>query len=130
MDSHSLHILEYQKILERLAAHTSNGIGRDFASQLEPLPYPETVIRRLQETREARHLRDHDSGLPLGGIKDIRETLERARVETQLTGHELLDVMYTASAARRIRAFLTTRREHTALLAEMGSNLPVLQIVE
>ncbi len=130
MDSHSLHILEYHKILDRLVAHTSNGIGHEFALQLEPLPYPETVIRRLQETREARHLRDHDSGLPLGGIKDIRETLERARVEMQISGHELLDIMYTAGASRRIRAFLTTRRESSALLAEMGSNLPVLQILE
>src|ERR1019366_730231 len=130
MDSHSLRILEYSKILDRLVAHTSNGIGREFASQLEPLPYPETVIRRLQETREARHLRDHDSGIPLGGIRDIRETLERARVQTQLTGYELLEVMHTAGASRRIRMFLLNRKEHIPLLAEMAVNLPILQILE
>lgn len=130
MDSHSLRILEYHKILDRLVAHTSNGIGREFASQLEPLPYPETVIRRLQETREARFLRDHESGLPLGGIRDIRETLERARIQTQLTGHELLEVMYTSGASRRLRLFLLNRKESTPLLAEMGANLPILQILE
>ncbi len=129
-DRHSLHILEYPKILQRLMSHTSNGIGREFASQLQPLPYPETVVRRLQETRESRHLRDHDSGIPLGGIRDIRETLERARIETQLTGYELLEVMHTAGAARRIRMFLINRRENAPLLSEMGSNLPILQILE
>jgi hypothetical protein len=43
MDTHSLHMLEYKKVLDRLVAHTSNGIGREFASQLEPLPYPVTA---------------------------------------------------------------------------------------
>ena len=62
MDTHSLQVLEYPRVLARLIAHTSNGIGREFAEQLEPLPYPETVVRRLQETREARLLRDHESG--------------------------------------------------------------------
>ena len=130
MDSHSLHVLEYKKILDRLVAHTSNGIGRDFASQLEPLPYPETVIRRLQETREARLLRDHDAGIPLGGIRDIRETLERARIKTQLTGFELLEVMYTSAASRKVRLFLVNRRDKVPVLSEMGSNLPVLQLLE
>ena len=130
MDAHSLHILEYSKIIHRLAAHTSNGIGREFARQLEPLPYPETVTRRLQETREARDLRDNDSGLPLGGIQDIRETAERARIQTRLTGFEMLGVMHTVAAGRRLRVYLLNRQAKIPLLAEMATNLPILQIVE
>ena len=57
MDAHSLQLLEYRKVLDRLAVHTSNGIGKEFAMQLEPLAYPETVTRRLQETR-IRKLRE------------------------------------------------------------------------
>ena len=130
MDAHSLHVLEYKKVLDRLIAHTSNGIGREYAGQLEPLPYPETVMRRLQETSEARTLRDHDSGLPLGGIHDIRETAERARIETRLTGHELLHVLHTVEAGRRLRMFLLNRTEKAPILAEMATNLPILQIIE
>lgn len=130
MDAHSIHVLEYRKIIDRLVAHTSNGLGREFAQQLEPLPYPETVIRRLQETREARELRDSDSSFPLGGIHDIRETAERARIQTRLSGHELLTVMHTVSAGRRLRMFLLNRQEKAPLLAEMASNLPILQIIE
>jgi DNA mismatch repair protein MutS2 len=130
MDAHSLQLLEYRKILDRLAIHTSNGIGREFALQLEPLPYPETVTRRLQETREARELRAHDSGLPLGGIRDIRDTAERARISARLSPHELLEIMHTAGAARRMRMFLLNRADKCPLLAEMATNLPVLQILE
>ena len=130
MDAHSLSILEYRQVIEKLMAHTSNGIGREFASELMPLPYPETVVRRLQETREARHLRDEGGGIPLGGIKDVRETLERARIETRLSPSELLDLMHTTGAARRLRQFLLNRREECPMLGEMGTNLPVMQIVE
>lgn len=130
MDAHSLHILEYRKVIDRLAAHTSNGMGREFAEQLEPLPYPETVVRRLQETREARLLRDSDSGLPLGGIHDIREAVERARIGTCLVPRELLDVAHTAGSGRRMRLYLLNRREKVPLLAEMAQNLPILQIME
>src|SRR5579871_6772487 len=130
MDAHSLHVLEYRKVLERLLTHTSNGIGREFAGQLEPLPYPETVLRRLQETREARQLRDHDSGMPLGGIHDIRATVERARIETRLTPHELLDVVHTVAAGRRLRIYLLNRQEKYPLLGEMATNLPILQMLE
>src|SRR5581483_2568185 len=100
------------------------------AAQLEPLPYPETVVRRLQETREARLLRDSDSGMPLGGIHDIRETVERGRIGTRLTPHELLDVMHTVGAARRLRTYLLSRQDKCPLLAEMASNLPILSHLE
>ncbi|HLJ55999.1 MAG TPA: endonuclease MutS2 [Chthonomonadaceae bacterium] len=130
MDAHSLQLLEYRKVIDRLSAHTSCALGREFAAQLEPLPYPETVTRRLQETAEARKLRDNDSGLPLGGIRDIRETAERARIGTRLSPHELLDAMHTIAAARRMRVYLTSRSEGYPLLGEMAANLPVLQLAE
>ena len=130
MDAHSLHVLEYKKIIDKLAAHTTNGVGREFAAELMPLPYPETVLRRLQETREARELRDNDSGLPLGSVYDIRGHAERARIGTRLSTREMLEVAYTAGAARRMRMYLLNRKEKAALLAEMASNLPILQILE
>jgi len=130
MDTHSLQLLEYRRVIDRLIGHTSNALGREYASQLQPLPYPETVTRRLQETREARQMRDNDSGLPLGGIRDIRQTAERARIATRLTPHELMDVMHTVAAARRMRVYLVGRQDKYPLLAEMAANLPVLQLVE
>src|SRR5947207_1601513 len=36
MDEHSLKVLEYRKVLERLAAHTSNSMGRAAALALTP----------------------------------------------------------------------------------------------
>ena len=56
MDAHTLKVLEYGEILALLAAHASNGMGRELALTLTPSPFPDVVRRRLQETREARAL--------------------------------------------------------------------------
>src|SRR2546427_12705535 len=100
MDKHTLKVLEYASVLERLAAHSSNSMGREAALALTPDAAPELVARRLQETREARHILDSESGMPLGGIHDIREPIERAHIRHLLTPTELLDVAHTAGAAR------------------------------
>src|SRR5438128_7005858 len=103
MDQHSLKVLEYRKVLDRLAAHTSNRLCHEAASALTPTHFPEDVSRRLQATREARALLDTDSGMPLGGIHDIRPAVERADKTQVLTAGELLDVAATIGAARRLK---------------------------
>ncbi|HSV74498.1 MAG TPA: endonuclease MutS2 [Chthonomonadales bacterium] len=124
MDAHTLRVLEFDRVVERLAAHTSHAMGREAALALVPTAYPEVIARRLQETREARWLRDHGSGMPLGGIRDIRDAIERASIGQVLVPQELLDVAQTCSAARRLRTFLLRQQERCSLLAEIAGNMP------
>ena len=130
MDSHTLKVLEYGKVLERLAGHSSNGMGREAALALTPASAPEWVTRALQETREARTILETVSGMPLGGIHDIRESVDRAHVRMLLAPTELLDIAQTVGAARRLKAFLSKRAEDWPLLAEIGGNLPNLPGIE
>ncbi len=130
MDAHSLRVLEFDRVIAMLVECTSCSLGREFALQLEPLPFPETVLRRLQETREARLLRDQFGGMPLGGIHNLRETLERARIGTCLTGMELVRTRGTVEAARRMRQHLLNRRDVVPILAEMAGNIPVAPLFE
>ena len=130
METHSLRVLEYYRVLERLAAHASNSMGREAALALTPSAHREQVVRALQETREARAILESDSGMPLGGIHDIREAVNRAHVRMQLAPSELLDVSQTVSSARRLRAYLSKRSDDWPLLAELGANLPSLPGIE
>ncbi len=130
VDAHSLKVLELPRVLESLASHTATNMGREAALALEPSSQRDVVARRLQETREARHLRDHGTGMPLGGIRDIRDIVRRAAVGQQLTPLELNDVAHTVEAARRLRNFLYQRVETCPLLAEMAKHMPVPQGLE
>lgn len=130
MDSHTLRVLEYVRVLDKLAAHTSNSMGREAALALEPSTYPEIVRRRLQETREAKLLLSQDTGMPLGGIHDIREPVDRAAIGGRLIPRELLDISNTASSSRRLKQFLQKRNEDCPLLSEIAHNIPVFPQIE
>src|SRR5437762_2915259 len=130
MEDHSLKVLEYRKVLDRLAAHTSNSMGREAALSLAPSATPEIVSRRLQETTEALSLLRLENGMPLGGIHDIREAIARAAIASMLSPRELLDVAATAGAARRLKTYLVKKIEACPLLAEMAGNIPVSQEIE
>ena len=58
MDEHTLRILEFDKILARLARHTSFSAGRELALALKPSTDRHEVIRRQRITGEAARFRE------------------------------------------------------------------------
>src|SRR3990172_4636949 len=83
MDAHALRTLEFDKILAKLARHTSFSAGRELALALEPSPEYREVVRRQRETAEARRLLAPKPRTGLGGaphaLLNIATTLECAR---------------------------------------------------
>ncbi|MEW6106364.1 MAG: endonuclease MutS2, partial [Bacillota bacterium] len=106
MDERTLRVLEFQKIKERLAAAATNNLGRELALALAPVTDPDEVSARQRETTEARAILASYPSVPLGGIRDIRSAVARARVGSTLTPQDLLDVAWTMDASSRLRKFI------------------------
>ena len=71
MDAKTLTVLEYPKVLERLAANCDFSASKELARALEPTTSFDLAQTRLQETTEARNLLSiHD--VSIGGAHDIR----------------------------------------------------------
>jgi DNA mismatch repair protein MutS2 len=105
MDSKTLSVLEYPKVLERLAAHCDFSASKQLARALEPTTSYDLALMRQQETTEARHLLSvHDVGI--GGAHDIREKVELARRGGVLEPVDLLDVKSTLLACRQLKKTL------------------------
>jgi DNA mismatch repair protein MutS2 len=126
MNAHTFKVLEYDRVLERLAGLTATSLGRAAALELAPSPHADIVRNRLQETREAVALLDKDAGIPLGGIRDVRDQVERAAKDFTLTPLELLDVASTLTASRRIKATLGKNAEDRPLLYDIANRLPAI----
>src|SRR5271169_1984130 len=77
MDSKTLHVLEYDKILERLARFCDFSASADLARALQPSNNFDEVTRLLAETTEARPLIS-TSDLSIGGSHDIRASADLA----------------------------------------------------
>ncbi len=105
MDSKTLNVLEYPKVLERLAVHCDFSASKELARALEPTTSYDLALMRLQETTEARHLLSvHDVGI--GGAHDIREKVELARRGGVLEPVDLLDVKSTLISCRQLKKTL------------------------
>ncbi|HEY4689625.1 MAG TPA: endonuclease MutS2 [Anaerolineae bacterium] len=99
--------LELPKVLTRLANYTSFSAGSELARALTPSSDPDTVLRVLRETSEARRLLATKPDVGLGGVHDIRPYAQAAARNGTLLPQELLDVRSTLIAARELRRTLT-----------------------
>ncbi len=116
MDEHTLKVLEYEKIRGMLLAHTSCELGKERVRGMAPLIEAREVEQRQAETTEACAVLDDLGSIPLGGIHDVRQAVDRAARDAILQPAELLDIADTASSGRRLKFFFARYRSRYPLL--------------
>jgi len=126
MDSKTLAVLEYPKILARLADFCDFSASAELARALNPTPDFDLACVRLAETSEARKLLSIND-LTIGGAHDIREQVELAARGGVLEPKDLLDVQNTLVAARNLRRSLERLAGEYPHLAELALRLPAPQ---
>jgi DNA mismatch repair protein MutS2 len=124
MDSKTLSVLEYPKILARLADFCDFSGSADLAHLLAPTPDFIEASTRLAETTEARNLLV-TTDLSIGSAHDIREQVDLAAHGGVLDPKELLDVQSTFISMRNLRRFFDKHTEASPHLADIACRLPV-----
>ncbi len=122
MDEKTLATLEFEKVLARLAKHTSFSAGRDLTLALRPSSDYDEVIRNQRLTAEARRLRESQPRSGLGGVHDIRQLANKANLGGVLEPTELLDIANTLAAGRSLRESLV-HADGLPLLAEIAERI-------
>ena len=123
MDSKTLHVLEYEKILDRLSGYCDFSASKELAQAVQPTSHLDEARRLLTETTEARFLfstRD----LTIGGSHDFREAADLAARGGVLESQALLDIKSTLIASRELKKSLTEAAEEAPRLAEIAVGLP------
>ena len=105
MEEHTLKVLEYARIIEKLQSYASSLYGKEIIAGLQPAYDLHYIEERLKEVTEAVKMLDAEPNIPFGGIRDIRDIMKRAEKGMVLAGSELLDVSSTLFSARRLRNF-------------------------
>jgi DNA mismatch repair protein MutS2 len=110
MDTKTLNVLEYPKILERLSNFCDFSASKDLARALQPTTNLEEAQRLLSETTEARFLLS-TRDLTIGGSHDIRPSADLAARGGVLEPQALLDVKSTLIACRELKKSLLGKAE-------------------
>ena len=124
MRSRDLRALEFDKVLGLVTALAVSEPGRRRVQALAPSTDADEVRRRLTATSELVELRTHAGSLPMGEFKDQNPLFVVAAMEgATLDGKSLLDVRQFVLAARHVEAFLRSRCERFAAVAELARSL-------
>jgi DNA mismatch repair protein MutS2 len=118
MREKTLHVLEYDKIIEMLKDRASSEMTKKVISELEPVCDARLIKEKQEETTEAVKLISAKGPLPVGGFYDIEGLAGFARKGGVLTMGQLLQILYNMKAAERTVAFLK------------GDDVPALPLIE
>ncbi|MBI5297781.1 MAG: endonuclease MutS2 [Chloroflexi bacterium] len=123
MDAKTISVLEYPKILARLAGFCDFSASMELARALEPTTSFDLAIARLAETSEARRLLSiQDIGI--GGAHDIRPAADLAARSGVLDPQQLLDIKATLISCRELKKSLERKTDEYPRLAQIALGLP------
>ncbi len=117
--------LEWHRVVAAVAARC-RGPLREKLEWLEPAESFAEARAALAEAAEAVALDAADEPIPLDGIRDVRQSLDRLERAGALEGPALRAIASTLGAARALRKFLSRRRDRASALYEACSTDPTL----
>lgn len=133
MPASVLTTLEFDQVLERLSRHCQFSLAGQRAREIGPSSDPATVCYLIDVTRQAVDLLRLNPSFSVGGVRDISNQLQRAAINSMLTPADLLLVLDTVSACRRLRrSFAKIENRQTAYpaLAEFIDHVADLPTLE
>ena len=120
MNPHTIRVLEYDKILNRLASFCSFSGGEELAISLLPSDDLRTISEWMEQTDEACRLLDQKTDIYFGGVHDVRQLIAKSERGSILIPTELVEVRTTLMRARTLRNTLTRLSRQFPRLADIA----------
>lgn len=105
MNQNSIKVLEFIKIREQLKGHAATSYGKDIISNLNPVSDLDYVKRSLSEVTAGKEILDEFGNPPFGGIRDLREILQKVSKGIVLSSKELMNVRTTLGGFNSLHSF-------------------------
>lgn len=105
MNSKVLKTLEFNKIIDKLSAHSSTPLGKKMCEELVPSSDIKEIMALQLETSDALKRLWQKGSVSFSGTRDIREHIKRLEVGSSLSAKELLDISSVLNVALRIKSF-------------------------
>ena len=130
MDRKSLEMLEFPKVREIIAAHTSFPASRELALAIEPSSDATQVELWLKQCAEARWLIATEPDFQPGAIDDVREPVGLAARGKVLEPQTLAVIVRSLAAVRLLKSGLTPFQGEFPLLWDIGGGIADLRGLE
>lgn len=105
MNKKALHTLEYDKIIEKLAAFAVSPMAKERARELQPATVMSDIALWQQETTEATDMILRKGTPSFGGFREIRPQLKRASMAGVLSISELMEIGEFLYVCRKMKNY-------------------------
>ena len=123
----TLEDLGFADVLRALAHRCRTAPGKERAQARPFLDTEDQVTDALSLVAEARLLSQEQFSLPLGGVSDLRDAVNRASKGGMLEPRDLIASAQLLYAFARTREALEEREESVPMLATLSRRLPMLE---
>ena len=120
MDTHTLGLLEFDRIRSLVAARAACSLGKDEARRMGPSTDAGEVRDRQALTTEMTEALASGLVPPFGGLHDVRPRVRHARVGGTLSAEELAETVETLRATGNLERWLTRVGDEFPRLGSMG----------
>ena len=130
MNKRTLRVLEFQKILEMLAAHATSQGAKKRCLRLVPRKDLTEIVQLQAETRDASRRWEEYGSVGFSGVRELAEQLRLLEMGSPLNQRELLDVASVLETADQVQAYGARReaQEPDTLTDRFASLLPVRDV--
>jgi DNA mismatch repair protein MutS2 len=123
-DDHALDVLEFPRVREMIARCAASAFGTEAVDEAQPSSDPDAVRRSLHLADQMAQAVRFDDPVPMGGIRDVRESLPlAARIGARLGEDALLDVCELARAMEKLHDYFLSRQDKYTGLWDIASAL-------
>src|SRR5271154_4974920 len=107
MDTHTLELLDFDKVRVLVAARAACALGKAAAHRIEPTIDPGEIHNRQSLTTEMVEALCSGLRPPFAGLHDIRHLARRAQQESVLEAEELAETVETLRAIGNLDVWLS-----------------------
>lgn len=131
MNAKTEEVLELGKVKEILKKYTFSMIAIEKINKLSPTSDIDIVRKLQQETREGINILKNDVKFPLEGIRDIRKSIHRAKIDAVLYPKELLYIASTMRASRLTKKLWQEKKiKNCEIIDEKVKSLQIFKPLE
>ena len=127
----TLQLLEWERLCQHLSTFAATKLGAMAARQLVLPATKAESLNLLAQTKEIYNLEQQlDSGWSFKGVKDIGDSLEKAKIGRLVSAQECLDLATTLAGVRRLRRSIDDKAEEMPTLSKLIVDLRTYPEIE
>ncbi len=122
-------LLEFNKVKSMLVNYAQTSLGKFLVKEITPTNNSLVIKRKLAETAHALKIMTLYQDPPFGGIRDLTETLKKAKIQSILRPTEFLDVIGLIDASSNNVRFYKQVKEQDILEIDLDIYFENIEII-